>query len=319
MKKLKITGLFALEATLVVLFLFLFLSPKTVFAGVGENNVTVLTNLTIEKSAPVITQIEIEQGASITLIPNSTKTVNCTIEVIDYDGEADINHTLAVLFDSSSSSYEEGDDNNEHYTNTSCRIDTTYGDEYQALIHCLFEVWYYANATSWNCTAIVNDSINKLTNGTNTTQIQPLLALGLPDIIQYGIVNATYVSNENITNVSNYGNVPINLSLSGYGFTENDGNAMNCTLGLIKNISINLEKYNMTDSHTGDLTLSEFIANYTNLTSNPVVKEFNLDFRHDDTVNDAWNYTYWRIYVPLGTAGTCQGNIIFGAVQDDET
>ena len=28
--------------------------------------------------------------------------------------------------------------------------------------------------------------------------------------------------------------------------------------------------------------------------------------------NEAQNRTYWRIYVPLGVAGTCQGNIVFG-------
>jgi len=32
-----------------------------------------------------------------------------------------------------------------------------------------------------------------------------------------------------------------------------------------------------------------------------------------NVVNDAINSTYWRIYVPLGVAGTCQGNIVFGA------
>jgi hypothetical protein len=318
MKNFKIVGIFGIEILLVVLFLFLFLFPDTVFAGVGTNNVTVITNLTVGKSYPIITQISIEQG-SITLIPASTKKVNCTVQIEDYDGEADINHTTAVLFDPATSTYESGDDNNSHYTNTSCRIDTTYGNEYQALAHCLFDVWYNANAAIWNCTVIVNDSLNYITNGTNTTQIQPLLALGLPDIIQYGTVNATYVSDENITNVTNYGNVKVNISLSGYGFKENDGNAMNCTLGSIKNITIIYEKYNLTDSHPGTLSLGEFSANYTNLTSNPTTKKFDLDYRQQEDVNEAWNHTYWRIYVPLGVAGTCQGNIIFGAVQADGT
>ena len=316
MKNFKLISFCILEIILVVLFLFLFLPPKTVFAGFGEDNVTALTNLTVGKAPPVIIQIETEQG-SINLIPNSTKTVNCTVVIEDYDGEGDIANVTAVLFDPLETTYESSDDNNNHYSNNSCRIDITYGDEYQVFAHCLFDLWYYANAGTWNCTVIVSDITPYSSNGTNTTQVQPLLALGLPDILQYGLVNSTYVSNENITNVTNFGNVPINLSLSGYGFTENDGNAMNCTLGSIKNISIELEKYNLTNSNPGDLSLSEFIANYTNLTLNPITRRYDLDFRQEDTVNDAWNHTYWRIYVPVGVAGTCQGNIIFGAVQAD--
>jgi len=317
MKNIKIIVFYVLEILLVVLFLFLFLSPKTVFAGIGTNNVTVITNLTVGKSSSVITQISVDQG-SITLIPNSQKTVNCTAIIEDYDGEEDIKNVTARLFYPSEASYDSLDDNNNHYTNESCRIDTTYGNEFQVLAHCLFDMWYYAGAGSWNCSVVVNDSIPYVSSASNTTIVQPLLALGLPDFIYYGVVNATYVSGENISNITNYGNVKINLSLSGYGFKENDGNSMNCTLGSIKNISITHEKYNLTTSHLGDLTLSEFQANYTNLTSAPRVREFNLDYRHNDSFNEAWNQTYWRIYVPIGVGGTCQGNIIFGAVQANE-
>lgn len=88
---------------------------------------------------------------------------------------------------------------------------------------------------------------------------------------------------------------------------------MNCTLGAIKNISVQHEKYNITNSNPGVIDLSQFIANYTNLTSSPVVRTFNLEYRQNDTFNEAINATYWRIYVPLGVAGTCQGNIVFGA------
>jgi hypothetical protein len=314
LNKFKLFSFILLEVLLVFLFLFIFLFPKTIFAGVGTNNVTVITNLTVGKSAPIITQVSIEQG-SVALIPNSQKIVNCSVLIEDYDGEADIQNVTSRFFYPSQVSYGSPDDNNNHYTNESCRIDLDYGNEYQARAHCLFNVWYYANSGSWNCSVVVSDSIPYVTNASNLTTIQPLLALGLPDFIYYGTVNATYVSSENISNVTNYGNIPVNLSLSGYGFRENDNNAMNCTLGAIKNISIQNEKYNLTLPHTGDYTLTQFIVNYTNLSSAPTVRSFNLDFRHNDAVNEAWNHTYWRIYVPLGVAGTCQGNIIFGAVQ----
>jgi len=315
--KIKLLFLLVFEILLVVLFFSLFIFPKTVFAGVGIGNITVITNLTVGTSPPMVIQLSIEQG-SVVLIPNSSRKVNCSAIIEDYDGEADIWNVTSRFFYPSEATYDSPDDNNTHYTNNTCFIDKTYGNEYQALAHCLFDVWYYATAGTWNCSITVNDSIPYYTNATNTTVVQPLLALGLPDFIDYGTVNSTYVSNENISNVTNYGNVKINLSLSGYGFTINDGNAMNCTLGSIKNITISNEKYNLTIPHTDPYSLTQFIANYTNLTSNPIVRSFNLDYRHDENINEAWNHTYWRIYIPLGVAGTCSGNLVFGAVQANE-
>jgi len=123
------------------------------------------------------------------------------------------------------------------------------------------------------------------------------------------------LTDESAIEVINYGNVKINLSLSGYAFEENDGYAMNCSEGDIRNISIENEKYNLTQSNVGDISLTEFESKYKNLTSYPVVNEFNLDYRNDDLTNNAINSTYWRIYVPSGISGNCQGNIVFGAVQ----
>lgn len=100
---------------------------------------------------------------------------------------------------------------------------------------------------------------------------------------------------------------------------EGDGLSMNCTLGSVGNISINYERYNLTSSIAGDLSLGDFEANYSNLTSTSVVREFNLNYRQNDAVNEAINSTYWRIYVPTGVAGSCSGNIIFGATQSAGT
>src|SRR3989339_582305 len=78
------------------------------------------------------------------------------------------------------------------------------------------------------------------------------------------------------------------------------------------------EKFRLNTSITGPLTLSDFEANYTNLSSGPTVKRFNLNYRQDDANDDAINGTYWRVYVPRGVAGNCTGNILFGAVQAEE-
>jgi hypothetical protein len=301
-----------LELALFIIFFSFF--PEGVFAGVGENNVTVITNLTVGNVFPEMSNVSIENNAStFALTPNSSKTVTCVGIATDYNGWNDVKNASAAFFDNALSSYAAADDNNLHYTNSSCLIAQYDGDPYTNWINCTFNVWYYANVGIWNCTILVNDTKGKAGYGNDVMNISSLLALGLPDIIYYGEVNATEVSSENLTNVTNYGNVKINLSLSGYGFKANDGNAMNCTIGATKNITIINEKYNLTNSNPGVLDLGQFIQNYTNLTSAPTVKRYNLNYRQNDTFNEAINATYWRIYVPMGVGGTCQGNIVFGA------
>jgi hypothetical protein len=313
--------LFLIEAILFIILFSFF--PEGVFAGIGENNVTVIANLTVGNVYPEVLNVSLEGGAaSVSLIPNSSKAITCIALVRDYNGDSDIVLSSGRFFDNISSSYGASDDNNLHYTNSTCVKNSNFGswngypdDAYSALINCSFNVWYYANPGPWNCTVLVNDSYGKGASGNCGIDISGLLALGLPDVMDYGLVNATAVSSENMTNVTNYGNIKINLSLSGYGFRLNDGNAMNCTLGAIKNISINYEKFNLTATTPGVLNLTTFEQRYVNLTSAPAVKIFNLNYRQNDTFNEAFNRTYWRIYVPLGVAGTCQGNIVFGAVQ----
>jgi hypothetical protein len=158
-----------------------------------------------------------------------------------------------------------------------------------------------------------NDSLS--TSAEDDIIMADLLAVGLPDSINYGTVNATYVSLEQVAAVSNAGNVELNLSLSGYAQTEGDGLAMNCSSGRDGVIPIDHEKYNLTETTPGEVSLTVFENLYLNLTSSPVVKEFNLNARQDDVIDDAVKDSFWRIYVPRGAAGTCQGNIVFGATQ----
>jgi hypothetical protein len=306
-----------LEAAL-LFFLFSPLMPM-VIGGVG-GNVTVTTTLQVGNNYPEVLNVSINaNAASVTLSANDTVVVSCLALIRDWNNDSDFSNVYAEFFNSSFGS---ANDNNDHYTNYSCNINTTFGswsgvtdDNYTALTNCTFNVWYYAHPSRWNCTVIVNDTMNWNGTGSDLINISELLAVGLPSTINYGTVNATYVSNENITNVTNFGNVAIDLALSGYATNETDNLSMNCTLGNIKNISIGLEKYNLNQSITGSLSLTQFEANYTNLTSTATTREFNLNYRQNDSVNEAINQTYWRIYVPLGVAGTCQGKIVFGAIK----
>lgn len=317
------TLIFLEISLLLALFTFL---PNNVIAGVA-NPVNVITNLTVGNVYPDVVNVSINNDAgAIALTANATTEVSCTAVIRDYNGDGDVDIVSAVFYDSAAAVPEDIDDNNDHYTNSSCELIADAGmqhtydtdDGYHSLANCTFQVEYYANPEDWICNVTVNDSVGWIGTNTDDIAVSQLLALGLPDVINYGTVNATFVSDENITNITNYGNVQINLTLEGYGTTEGDGLAMNCTLGNIGYIPINNQKYNLTASNPGLQTLTQFEANYTNLTEIETTKSFELDFRHQDGYNDAIKESYWRIYVPIGVAGTCNGTIIFGATLASE-
>ncbi|HLC78402.1 MAG TPA: hypothetical protein VJH92_04715 [Candidatus Nanoarchaeia archaeon] len=320
--KIKIDFFLLMLVEVALLFVMLSFLDPFVAGGVG-GNVTVNTSLTVGNVSPEVLNVSLLNGSTtLTLVANSTVTVDCAAVVRDFNGNSTISVVRGEFFDNTYSSLGNTSDNNFHYKNNSCTVNLSFGswngvvdDDYMALANCTYPVYYYANPGNWNCTIVVNDTSDLNATGWDNITISDLLALGVPGTINYGTVNATYVSDENISNVTNYGNVKINLSLYGYGYTANDNNSMNCTLGSNKNISINYEKYNLTASTSGSQTLTQFEANYTNLSIAATVKTFGLDYRRNDTAvgYDDTNSTYWRIYVPTGVAGTCEGRIVFGA------
>ena len=321
--KMASAGLLILEVAL-IFSLFSFI-PNEVFAAIGNPNANVTTWLKIGNVYPDIVNVSLNGDTSITLTPNETTKVWCAAVVRDYNGETDIMGVNATLYDSSYTS-DTADDNNYHYTNSSCQITLDAGtfntwdtdNEYYVLANCTFDLEYYSNPGTWVCNATAVDAMDWTDTRWNTETVNELLALGVPDLINYTEVNATEVSPEQIANVTNLGNVEINLSLHGYGVTDGDNKAMNCTLGNIGYIPIMYEKYNLSESTATVNSLSEFEATYVNLTGSAVTKQFNLGYRQEDTYNEAWNLTYWRIYVPKGVAGTCNGTIVFGAVVENE-
>jgi hypothetical protein len=276
----------------------------------------IMPNLTLN-SPPYFFNLSIDdsftlQPNEIDLTPASTSRVACEGIVIDYDGDSTVQNLTAKFFDNSASAYGNNDSNNEHYTNNSCYLDTSYGEDYESHFTCSFDVQYYANSGVWNCTLNMTDNISVPVVESNTTTINSLLALSIVSPVDFGEIAANQVSLEAIINVSNAGNKQFNLTLSGYGAVFNDGLAMNCSN---ENISVSHMKYNLTNSNPGTLNFAEFSENYLNLTSSPETRLFNLDFRKNDTADYAFNSTYWRIYAPSGIVGNCSGNIIFGAVQ----
>ena len=270
------------------------------------NSPPTFINLTVEDS---ITNPENE----LDMTPNTTTHITCSGLVKDYDSIDEIEKINSTFYSIEDSSTKDKDDKNKHYSNNSCSINKSYGQEDEAYINCSFEIEYYANAGTWNCQVNLTDNMTASTNYTDSSYINPLLAIGVDTPVDFGEANATEVSEERTMNVTNYGNIMINLSLSGYGATEEDGNSMDCSEG--GSIPIYETKYNLTASNIGAIDYSTFKQYYTNLSSTPVTEGVNLNSRQNDTENDAIIETYWRIYMSKGVGGTCQGNIVFSATQ----
>lgn len=277
----------------------------------------VAPNITLD-SPPALVSLLVDDNVSfpfgeIDLEPFATKQVICEGVIQEYDNQT-ITNVSAEFFESATSFYGDNDDNNHHYTNTTCSLNTTYGSDNESYFECGFDVAYYANAGSWECSVLVLDSTSNV-SFSNSTTINSLLAISVPDFIDYGSLNATDVSEEMVFNITNAGNSLINLSLSAYGSSPGDGFAMDCTSG--GGIPVYYEKYNLTASNAGTLNLSELDSLYTNLSSDPVIEEFNLLYRTNDTdlYTDEINDTYWRMYLPAGFGGSCSGTIVVGAVQ----
>ena len=262
----------------------------------------VLTNITVDDtfSSP---------ENEIDLTSNSTTKVFCTGTIETPKGIDSVEAASATLF-ASTSSKDSPDDNNDHYTNNSCIINTSYGDQDQGTFNCSFLVQYYANSDTWTCTANATDNESTTSQGSDTTFINPLLSIWVSDSVNFSTVDVTTLSEEKTIQIINLGNTKINLSVYGYGASPGDGNSMICTN---QNLTITDTKYNLTSSTPGIINPADANLYYANLTSNPVVGKFGLNNRQNDFTNDAINNTYWRVYVEKYSLDTCQGNIIIGA------
>ncbi|MBS3088078.1 hypothetical protein J4226_05795 [Candidatus Pacearchaeota archaeon] len=290
-------------------------AKKTTQVTVTGAGFDMAQNLSIN-TPPVFINITIEDFLTspqneIDLTPATQTQANCFGVVSDYEGATSMQSVLAELF-STSSSFGASDDNNNHYTNSTCGIDTSYGNENQAMINCTFQIEYYADSGNWQCQINTTDNYSSSILTSDTTSINTLLALGVNSPMEFGEMELEEVSPEAEARVTNYGNIQINLTLNGYGQTPLDGKAMECGT---TDIPIDYMKFNLTASNSSGLTLQQLETIYQNLTSSPTTHEFNLDSRQNDMENEANKSTYWRVYVPQGISDDCMGNIVFAATQ----
>jgi hypothetical protein len=252
-------------------------------------------------TVPNITKIYIDDevstpSAQIDLTAGSTKRVYCNGTISDEDGYDDIKNISAILYASGNGTLPtDPQNNNTLYINNTCTLSAGY-ETTKKNFSCAFDIWYYAQNGTWTCNATAYDNNNAYSSSINTTNVNILVALNVSNsIIDYGLlVPGETSSTSTQLIITNLGNTRIDLVLNG----------TNMSCSLIGSVPVDNQHYNITGTDQSyDLMRG--------LTSTPyTATDFDLEKRVTIESNRT---TYWRISIPIGVKGVCQGNITLAA------
>ncbi|MBU1198416.1 MAG: hypothetical protein KKF46_03870 [Nanoarchaeota archaeon] len=294
---------------LIVLFLLYlyYIVPSVISWGPSNNyeNVTVKTTVNVTQSYPEILNIACVNSSGITLNAGTSTSVNCSIDIRDFNGGDTINNTNGTFYYYLNAS-SDPDDNNTHYTNATCTEDAN--DGFFANWTCFFDVMYYANNGTWVANFTVMDNHNFTDNGNTTAIIYELFALNVTGVIDFGNMAVGDTTGTPVpANITNFGNMDINVSIYGFG-GEDDvayaGLAMVCDQ---RNISLSNERFAINDTAT--------YAEMYQVTGAATPIPGLLVLQQTSETVQVINTTYWRLHVNQTTNpfGVCNGTVIFSA------
>jgi len=287
----------------------------------GWNNSTTITKAYVWNTEPNVTHVTISPSP-LTLTAGTTSTLNCTAHVWDYNGWNDVNVSKAVFY-RVGTDYAAEDDNNNHYTiqdyATDCKCVQEGSSPTNASCTCSFDIWYYAYDGNWICNITVTDRGGEAIerefylNASNSASvtINKLIAIDVPEDIDYGNLSVTETSSEKVANIINFGNTEINVSVRAYGGTTDPSNpnnsALNCELGYIP---LQYERYSLSSG-----TAFNIMTSVTN--ESQYIQGLKIPIRTNDTAyGDDLQPTYWKLNVPLSVGGICNGTLVFTAEED---
>ncbi|MEK6967709.1 MAG: hypothetical protein AABX51_03705 [Nanoarchaeota archaeon] len=254
----------------------------------GNKGTTSFRNLTINVQSINFANVAATNPIFLTAASTSTAWCNATV-----------NNTVsfnATLFHETVFSYSP-ENNNSHYTNTTC---SNNAGNYS----CSFEIQYHANNGSWNCNLTSVNYDGDFNHSNASTNIQPLTAIDiLPNVIDYGDLSAGQVSTLIPVNISNVGNVLLDLELFAYGSVPDDNVSLNCGVG---NLTLESQKVTTNGSDSFDT-----MSNVSGVSNQPTRLNLSLQKRITD---NSYNTTYWRLTAPVGPKTNCSGYVVFTAI-----
>lgn len=260
-------------------------------------NQSIEYSLIVEVHYPVVTFPT--TMSTVTLLAGASREVICNVSVEDGNGAADISMLNATIHSVTVSS-SDLDDYNNHYTNSSCQQTSSSGN--MTNYTCEFSVLYYAMNGTWQCNATAYDYQDLTTSNYTNFTIDTLYALNVSELlINYGTVATGALSMEQILNITNFGNRPLNITAVGYG--GNDpisglGYAMMCSSGY--NITVENERYafNPATAFTSKIPL----------TATPQDMGATLNKQTIPGILQT-NSSYWQLNVSVPQTGQCNGTI----------
>jgi hypothetical protein len=310
--------LFVVVFSILFVFYLFNVAPSVVSWGPLNNyrNFSVRTTVNITNAMPEILNITCNNGSSVTLIPGSTQNVTCIIQIRDYNGGITIDGTNGSGVNTSTLYYfqnssQDPDDNNVHYTNSSCSVTGT-ASGYYINWSCGFNMWYYSNNGTWRINVTVHDRYQNTSYNVSSernTSVNSLYAINVTDVINFGDMSVGDVSaNPAQANITNFGNMRINISLYGFGAdnqTRYGAYAMICE---IRNLTLNTERYSIVESDAW-AAMTPISGTPTKINSLSIVQQ-------EDDVVPVVNSTYWKLYIdPVSNPfGQCNGTVIFSAI-----
>jgi hypothetical protein len=271
----------------------------------ADDATTVTTRVNITQALPIIQNITVNSGLPINLTEGSVYPLLCNVTVVDYNNLSDIDFVNGTFF-RTNVSLMGAEDNNTRYLNTNCSYNHTV-EPFTFAYYCWFNVTYHAFNGSWNCTAFTNNTLNNPQNGSNSSEIIPLYAMNITDVVDYGDLAIFDTSTVRSVNVTNWGNRPINLTIYAYGGSDNatgGGLSFVCPNGFSTNISVDNQRWTL----EGDVPWSTMIP----FTSGPVNVD-NVTIQKQTTDANVWNTTHLKLYVPPNPFGACNGTIVYEA------
>jgi len=254
------------------------------------------TTVNITNAAPDVLNVVIP--SSIDLLAYDNITVQCNFTVYDFDNNTDRANATFHYYTASAAGPQ---DQNFRYSNTSCSRVTPI--DFYTNFTCTFSVNYFANNGTWYCNATGIDALNSTgTNESSPGTVNPLVAIKMDPVLDYGELGVNQESNDTLANITNAGNRDANISVQGGGNTLGDGLSFNCTFGTI---DVDFERY--------DIVNGTAWSSQTPLTaSSAMISGFYVPQRTDEAT-DSINSTYWKLKIPVGAGGVCNGKILFSA------
>ncbi|MBU2431938.1 MAG: hypothetical protein KKH99_14690, partial [Proteobacteria bacterium] len=274
--------------------------------NLGDNNTHI--NITVITEYINITSILVDDSVDIPLdqidlIAGTTKTVYCNLTIWDPEVYTNISSVNATFY-SSTTTFDASDANQTHYTNTSCTLISGGGNTADYV--CGFTVWHFALNGTWECRGYTENLYSSNISLDNTT-VSQLFAINISTtLINYTDLEPDQESPNVEVNVSNVGNMPMNISVYGFGGEDELGGTDLSMICEINNISVEFERFSTSSGVAYD--------SKNQLSSTPQDIGLTIPAKANEAEVKS-NSTYWQFMVPPHEQafGQCNGSVVFMA------